>query len=349
MTNETYLTYDDVLCIPGKSLSSRNATDVSLGLHGMKIQHPVIPANMDTIAGEEMCEAVLNAGGIAIVHRFMDVNARNKIWCNLKQNPRLFVSIGVSPEEMNNTKVLHVYGVRRFCIDIAHGHSDKVAEIIKVIRLLDKKNDSSIIIAGNVATVEGFKFLADAGADIVKVGIGPGSHCTTRIVTGCGIPQFSAIQHIVKERSLRVENMKKYIHIIADGGIKYPGDITKAIGAGADFVMTGALFAGCDETPGEIIVWKDGSRWKIYRGMASKDAQIGWKAEDPAKIVAEGESSLVPAQGSFANKLHQVLGGLQSGMSYIGASNIEELQSITRFVQVSPNTVIENSPHGKRM
>jgi len=345
---DVLLTYDDVLCVPGKSLDSRKSANIKLAVHGMNVEHPIIPANMDTISGESMCEAVLNTGGIAIIHRFMDMNERHKIWTNLKQNPRLFISIGVSPEEVNNTKVLHVYGVRRFCIDIAHGHSDKVAEIIKVIRLLDKKGEPSIIIAGNVATVEGFKFLADAGADIIKVGIGPGSHCTTRIITGCGVPQFSAIQQIVSERNYRIGNNKPYIHIIADGGIKYPGDITKAIGAGADFVMTGSLFAGCDETPGDIIAWKDGTRWKIYRGMASKDAQVGWRNSDPTKIVAEGESSLVPAQGSFKDKLHQVLGGLQSGMSYIGASTIEELQSMTKFVRVSPNTVIENSPHGKK-
>ncbi len=349
MNNEVFLTFDDVLCVPGKSLESRSSANVSQGLHGLKIDHPIIPANMDTIAGEKMCRAVLDAGGIAIVHRFMSMEERAQIWHNLGQNPRLFISIGVSEEELDIVSALHSCGVRSFCIDIAHGHSDKVKDVIKLIRVRDRKESRSLIIAGNVATIEGFAFLADAGADIIKVGIGPGSHCTTRIVTGCGIPQFSAIQKIVEERNHRVENMKSYTHIIADGGIKYPGDVTKAIGAGADFVMTGSLFAGCDETPGEIITWKDGSRWKIYRGMASKDAQIGWKADDPSKIVAEGESSLVPAQGSFADKLHQVLGGLQSGMSYIGASTIEELQSITRFVQVSPNVVVENLPHGKRM
>ncbi len=354
VTDETYLTYEDVLCIPGKSLESRQKTDLSQYIGNQKIEHPVIPANMDTIAGEKLCEEALKAGGIAILHRFMSLEDRLDIWRKLNNStmPGLLVlSIGVSPQEFEITKTLHKEGVDAFCIDIAHGHSDKVAELIKYIRGLDKelkRGYKSFIMAGNVATVEGFQFLVDAGADMVKVGIGPGSHCTTRIVTGCGVPQFSAILKIVEERDYLKENNKAHIGIIADGGIKYSGDIVKALGAGADYVMTGSLFAGCDETPGDIIQWKDGSKWKIYRGMASKDAQIGWKKDDPSKIVAEGESSLVPAQGPFSERLYQILGGLQSGMSYIGVKTIEELQSNTRFVKVSAHTITENSPHGKK-
>lgn len=346
--DKIYLTYDDVLCVPSKSLESRESANIKIGLFGTTLEHPIIPANMDTISGEEMCRAALDSGGIAILHRFMSTEQRMSVWDHLNRHSNLFISIGVSDTEKDAILFLHQYRVRRFCIDIAHGHSDKVAEIIKFIRSLDNDTkEQSIIIAGNVATSDGFSFLIDAGADIVKVGIGPGSHCTTRIVTGCGVPQFSAIQEIVDIRDFYAGH-RKYCPIIADGGIKNSGDIVKAIGAGADFVMSGSLFAGCAETPGETFQWKDGSRWKMYRGMASKDAQVGWKNTDPSKIVAEGESSLVPEQGKFADKLFQLIGGLKSGMSYIGAKDLEELRVKTKFIRVSSNTLIENGPHGKR-
>jgi len=198
--------------------------------------------------------------------------------------------------------------------------------------------------------VEAFRFLVNAGADIVKVGIGPGSHCTTRIVTGCGIPQLTAIIDIANERDAIMGEGIRNIPIIGDGGIKNSGDITKALAAGADLIMTGSLFAGCDETPGDIISWKDKSKWKVYRGMASKDAQVGWKSnQDPLFIIAEGESSLVPYRGKFADRLHQLLGGLSSGMSYVGASTIDELHTNAEFVRTTSNAITENNPHGKKI
>jgi len=340
---EEYLTYDDVLLIPNKSLESRNSAEYGLYIGEDYFMHPIIPANMDSIAGPEMCFAVLESGGMAILHRFMSINKRIDAWRATKQSPKLYLSVGVTPGERAIIHTMLQAGVRRFCIDIAHGHADTVADIIKFIK---KYDNAATIIAGNVATISGYDFLEDAGADIIKVGVGPGSHCTTRIVTGCGVPQFSALWDIVEWRKNDTHKENPPL-IIADGGLKYSGDITKALAVGADLVMSGSFFAGCDEAPGDITQWKDKSLWKIYRGMASKDAQVGWRGLDEDSIVAEGESSLVPYKGKFKDVLHQLLGGLSSGMSYVGATNLQELYEKATFVRVSPNTLTENTAHGK--
>lgn len=346
VTERTFLTFDDVLLRPGKSLPSRNSATYAQYRAGIgDILHPIIPANMDTIAGVTLCEAQLNSGGIAILHRFMSREDRHAVWVALNCNPRLFISVGTN--EWWDIEQLYLDGVRHFCIDIAHAHADSVRDVLMAIKKLGK---DTIVIVGNIATIEAFDFLVKAGADIIKVGIGPGSHCTTRIVTGCGVPQFSAILEIAEHRDDISREGVRYVPIIGDGGIKNSGDITKALAAGADYIMTGSLFAGCDETPGDIISWKDKSKWKVYRGMASKDAQVGWKSNVEAeKIVAEGESSLVPYRGSFANRLHQLLGGLSSGMSYVGAETIKELHEQGQFVRTTAHAVVENRPHGAKV
>ena len=363
MTDNVYLTFDDVLLKPRKSLPSRNSADYSHFDDEMKdVLHPIIPANMDTISGVELCEAQLKSGGIAILHRFMSIEDRISVWNNidghyrthrvntLLAQRRFFISVGIN--EAEGIMQLYDAGIKRFCVDIAHAHADSVSDTINDIKSL---GDDTVVIAGNIATVESFNFLRDAGADIIKVGIGPGSHCTTRIVTGCGVPQLSAIMNIAEARdqfnqsahTYTANRPNRYIPIIGDGGIKNSGDITKALAAGADYIMTGSLFAGCDETPGEIISWKDGTKWKVYRGMASKDAQVGWKSnQDAEKIIAEGESSLVRYSGSFSNILHQLLGGLSSGMSYVGAETIKDLHHKAEFIRTTPNAVLENKPHG---
>lgn len=342
---QEHLSFDDVLLYPRKSLESRQSADYWQTIYGMKT-HPIIPANMDTITDWRLANEALNAGGFAILHRFMDWCDRLEAWNNCNRAQGLFISIGVSDSEFETTGFLYEEGIRRFCIDIAHGHTDKVKLLIQYIRALDKKNNSnSIIIAGNVATIEGFDFLVDAGADIIKVGIGPGSTCSTRLVTGAGVPQLNALIDIARARDFRVENNKQYIPIIGDGGLKYSGDITKALVAGADLVMSGALFAGADETPGPLIKWHDGSLWKVYRGMASKDAQVGWNNTD--NIVPEGESTLVPYKGKYKDILQQLLGGLSSGMSYVGCQTIEQLHKEAQFIRVSSSVPAENRPWAK--
>jgi len=346
ITEKTYLTFDDVLLQPGISLESRNSADYSQYRDKLgDISHPIIPANMDTVSGVALCRAQLESGGIAILHRFMSTADRYDVWRQLEENPRLFLSVGINEEE--GISALYQNGIRNFCIDIAHAHAKSVAQTIKLIKSLGNSRLDTIVIAGNIATIEAYDFLAKAGADIIKVGIGPGSHCTTRIVTGCGVPQLSAILDIARHRDDLVREGIRYISIIGDGGLKNSGDIVKALAAGANYVMTGSLFAGCDETPGDIVSTSPTRKHKVYRGMASKDAQVGWKSDqDPDKIVAEGESSMVPYKGAFAKVLHQLLGGISSGMSYVGAENIEQLHVKARFLRTSPHAVVENRPHG---
>jgi IMP dehydrogenase len=346
INREEWLTFDDVLLKPRKSLESRNSADTRNFLYKKETLHPIIPANMDTIMSEEMAREILKSGGIAVLHRYMSLEDRFKVWSSLQDinTGLLFISFGVSKEEVEFIERVHSAEGMNFCFDIAHGHSDLMADAIAEVKKLDSIcHKNSIIMAGNIATQEGFAFLMECGADIIKVGIGPGSHCTTRIVTGCGVPQLSAILEIVECRENMTNLGMRYIPIIADGGLKNSGDIVKALAAGADYVMSGSLFAGCEETPGTIV----NGEYKSYRGMASKDAQVGWKTNlKESEIVPEGEASFVRTKGKFSNVLHQLVGGLKSGMSYLNARTLKDLRD-SEFIKVSNNTLIENKPHGK--
>ncbi|GHT38338.1 inosine-5'-monophosphate dehydrogenase [Planctomycetales bacterium] len=227
-------------------------------------------------------------------------------------------------------------------VDSAHGHSSNVIETIRFI----KNNYEIDVIAGNVAAGEGAVALAEAGADAVKVGIGPGSICTTRVVSGVGVPQITAIYRVSQA-------LKKYnIPVIADGGIRYSGDITKAIAAGADVVMLGGLFAGLEESPGEMILYQ-GRTYKSYRGMGSMGAMVKGSSERyrhqhgtaPDKLVPEGVEGRVAYRGSLAPFVYQLVGGLRAGMGYCGTKTIEELRTKAKFIRISPATVRENHPH----
>jgi IMP dehydrogenase len=230
-------------------------------------------------------------------------------------------------------------------VDSAHGHSANVLETVRKI----KKMFNIDVIAGNVATEEGAKALADAGADAVKVGIGPGSICTTRVISGVGVPQITAIANAVKA----LEGTG--IPVIADGGIRYSGDITKAIAAGAHSVMIGGLFAGVAESPGQVIIYK-GRTFKAYRGMGSLGAMMSGSSEryrqagkdqdaTPGKLVPEGVEGRVPYKGPLSPFVYQLVGGLRAGMGYCGCRNIEELRTRTRFILVTPASVRESHPH----
>ena len=222
--------------------------------------------------------------------------------------------------------------VKVLTVDIAHGHSVNMLDTVKYLK--DKYPDVKVI-SGNVATREGTYALIEAGSDAVKVGIGPGSMCTTRIITGCGVPQLTAIA-ICKEAS-------GDIPLIADGGIRTSGDIVKAIAAGASCVMLGGLIAGTIETPGEI---KGGK--KQYRGMASKAAQVSWRGELPQGMAPEGEATFVPVKGHLKDVIHELCGGIRSGMSYLNALNLDELRQNARFIKTTTNSVKENYAHGVR-
>ena len=248
-------------------------------------------------------------------------------------------SIGVGKEAMERAKKSVNAGADILVISTAHGHSKGVIETVRQIR---KKYPKIIIMAGNIATKEGVKDLANAGAQIIKVGIGPGSICTTRIVTGVGIPQLSTVLNCSKEAK------KSNVSIVADGGIRYSGDITKAIAAGADAVMIGSLFAGTEEAPGELIYFK-GKAYKSYRGMGSigalKRGSLDRYNQVPGKLVPEGVEGRVIYKGPLKNVVEQLIGGLKSGMGLCGAKNVKELHKKAKFIRITPQAVEESHPH----
>ena len=256
---------------------------------------------------------------------------------------RLRVGAGVGVHNYNRVEGLIRKGVDVIVVDSAHGHSANVIETVKEI----KKQWDIDVVAGNVATADGCKDLIEAGADAVKVGIGPGSICTTRVISGVGVPQISAIWQAAQVAE------KKQIPIIADGGIRYSGDITKAIAAGANVVMIGGLFAGLQESPGAQILYQ-GRTFKVYRGMGSLGAMVHGSSEryrqtggdrGPDKLVPEGVEGRVPFKGALGPFVYQLVGGLRAGMGYCGTKTIEELRSKARFLQVSPASVRESHPH----
>ncbi len=252
-------------------------------------------------------------------------------------------AIGVSGEARERAEALVAAQVDVLCIDTAHGHSKNVLTIVKDLRA---KFKDTIIIAGNVVTADGTKALIDAGADVIKIGVGPGSICTTRVVAGVGMPQISAVIECSEVAR------KKGKTIIADGGIKFSGDITKALALGANVVMIGNLLAGAEESPGETILYQ-GRTYKVYRGMGSlgamskgsKDRYGQADVAEEDKLVPEGIEGKVPYKGNASGIIHQLVGGLKSGMGYVGAKTVEELQSKAKFVQISPQGLRESHVH----
>jgi IMP dehydrogenase len=233
---------------------------------------------------------------------------------------------------MKRADFLVAAGVDILTIDIAHGDSVMMFETLDYVK---KKYPKIDVIAGNTASPEGVRGLIEHGADAVKVGIGPGSMCTTRIITGCGVPQLTAVAMCV------LEARKHHVPIIADGGIKTSGDIVKAFAAGAQTVMLGSMLSGCLETPGEI----EGGR-KRYRGMASKDAQVSWRGELPRGMAAEGEARWVNCKGSVENIVHELSGGVRSGMTYLNAYTLAEINKNARFMEMTASGMMESKPHG---
>ncbi|HUQ68579.1 MAG TPA: IMP dehydrogenase [Planctomycetaceae bacterium] len=259
---------------------------------------------------------------------------------------RLRVGAAIGVHDFERAQRLIEKGVDVLCVDSAHGHSKNVIDTVREL----KKNWSIDVIAGNVATTQGARDLIRAGADAVKVGIGPGSICTTRIIAGVGVPQLSAIANAA------VAAQDTDVPLIADGGIRYSGDITKALAAGAHTVMLGGLLAGLDESPGEVILYQ-GRSYKRYRGMGSLGAMVKGSSEryrqgrvedgrhPVSKLVPEGVEGRVPHRGALSNLLYQLIGGLRAGMGYCGVRTIAELRTEAKFIQVSPATVRESHPH----
>jgi IMP dehydrogenase len=472
------LTFDDVLLIPHRSsVASRQDVDTSTRLTAnIKINIPIMSANMDTVTEARMAIAMARAGGIGILHRFMSIEAqvrevktvkraqgfiiehpynigpeasieqaralmdRYKVGAlivmeagklvglvsqrdlmlapvsmasiraamtprerlitaspdvtveqarellykhrieklpvldkddnlvglitsrdliKLNQMPnvttdekgrlRVGAAIGVTKGERERAASLLDAGADILVLDIAHGHADHCIQMVKNLRAEFPKVQ---IVAGNVASRAGARELAEAGADAIKVGIGPGSICTTRIVTGFGVPQLTAIM----DSAAGVKDSGRDLPLIADGGIRTPGDLVKALAAGADSVMIGSLFAGCDEAPGSPVL-RDGKKVKVVRGMASLGATMDRRKsergedesaedqEDWSKVVPEGVEAVVPYRGNVSEILHQLVGGLRSGLSYGGARNIRELQEKAEFIEITPAGMRESNPH----
>lgn len=330
------LTFDDVLLVPSKSeIRSRKDPILETRLTKTKtIKIPIVSANMDTITESDMAIAMHKQGGAGILHRFMNTPEQVKevirvkeAGCNL-----ISASVGVGEESKERARALVQAGVNLLTIDIAHGHS---VQMIEMMKWLKDTFPTVELIAGNLAMPDAAHELIQAGADAIKVGIGPGSMCTTRIITGCGVPQLTAI-------ALCVEVAREYnVPVIADGGLRNSGDIMKALAAGADCVMVGSLLSGTLETPGEIVHGR-----KAYRGMASRKAQDSWRGGIPEGMAPEGESTTVAIKGHASDVVNELCGGIRSGMSYINAQNMKEVSEKARFVEMSSNGIRESRAHG---
>jgi IMP dehydrogenase len=347
LTIKDGLTFDDVLLIPSHStVDSRSKVDISVKWGALEFDHPIIPANMQTVTGHGMAIEIIKSGGLAILHRFMDNKDQIRIASAIVDdhgNEHFAVSIGIKPSDRELLAQFKHVGVRIVCIDVAHGDSIQCLDMIDWIK--DNMPDM-FIIAGNVATGQGAERLWRAGADAVKVGVGPGSLCTTRIETGNGVPQLTALMDVFEmRRMLTTPNsdingfwkegppiITRPLYIIADGGIKSAGDIVKAL-CFADMVMVGNLFAGCEETPGKRLVI-DGISYKEYVGSSTHKSNH-----------VEGVAALVPCKSSFKTILTKLEEGLRSGCSYQGAHSLAELQDNPQFIRITNAGLKESHPH----
>ncbi|MFM6930593.1 MAG: guanosine monophosphate reductase [Bdellovibrio sp.] len=332
------LTFDDVLIVPARSdiRSRRDPKLTTKVTRNFTIDTPVISANMDMVTEYDMAFAMHQLGGMGILHRFLSIEDQASQAYRLKEAgvKVISASVGVGEEFKARAKALVDAGVNIITIDIAHGHSVQMMETMKWLKDQYPHVD---LIAGNMATPDAAHDLIEAGADAIKVGIGPGSMCTTRIITGCGVPQLTAI-------SLCAEVAAAHgVPVIADGGIRTSGDMVKAFAAGASTVMLGSMLSGTIETPGEI---KNGK--KHYRGMASRSAQDSWRGGVPEGMAPEGESTQVAVKGHVKDVIFEVTGGIRSGMSYVNATSIAEIKEKALFMEMSSNGIAESRAHGVR-
>ena len=353
------LTFDDVLLIPAESHVLPNEVKLDTKLApNLQLHIPLISAGMDTVTEGDMAIAMAENGGLGVIHKNLSIEAQveevkkaktkavdpNLSHPAVDDQGRLLAAaaVGVTSDTFERAEALLEAGADAIVIDTAHGHSAGVLRKIKEIRDHFPK---ATLIAGNVATGEGTAALFDAGVDVVKVGIGPGSICTTRIVAGVGVPQITAIYDAA---NVAQKYGKK---IIADGGIKYSGDVVKALAAGGNAVMLGSMFSGTTEAPG--------TKFKSYRGMGSvgamsqqhgsSDRYFQGGVNEANKLVPEGVEALVPYKGDVSNIIYQIDGGLRAGMVYVGAGTIEELIENSQFVQITNAGLRESHPHDVQM
>ena len=340
------LTFDDVTLVPNYSeiLPSEVNTTTFLSKN-LVLKIPLLSSAMDTVTESKMAIAIAKAGGIGVIHRNLDVKKQILEIKKVKSKKlKVGAAVGAGPQEIKRAEAILKEKVDLIVVDTAHGHTKKVAEIIKKIK--KKKTNQTTLCAGNIATTEAAKFLIKLGVDIIKVGIGPGSICTTRLVAGIGVPQLTAIMDVKKA----VKNKKATI--ISDGGIKFSGDLAKALAAGADAIMIGSLFAGTLETPGKLIK-KKGKLYKSFRGMGSVGAMNKGSADryfqktqkDVSKYVPEGVEGLVKFKGNVNNIIYKLIGGLKSSMGYLGSKKIINLRNKPKFVKITKAGFYESMVH----
>lgn len=352
------LTFDDVLLVPQYSEITPDMADVSTKLtNTFKMNVPFLSAAMDTVSEHKLVTALALAGGLGVIHKNMSIAdqakevemVKNYEFDNEKYKRALIdkkgrlcvgAAIGVTADMMNRVHALMDAGVDVFVLDSAHGDSKNIINAIKNLRL---EYPNMELIAGNVATYEGALDLMKAGASAVKVGMGPGSICTTRIIAGIGVPQLQAVMDCARA------SKEMNVPIIADGGIKYSGDVVKALAAGANTVMLGGLFATCEEAPGDIYE-SNGKKYRTYRGMGSIEAMAKGSTDryfqtGHKKFVAEGVQGIVEVKTTVEELVFQLIGGLKAGMGYCGSKDIPTLQEKGTFIKITNNALLESHPH----
>ena len=340
------LTFDDVTLAPKYSDILPSEVDTSIILSKfLKLKIPLLTSAMDTITESKMAIAIAKAGGIGIIHRNLNIKKQvGEIKKVKKQKLLVGAAVGAGSNELVRAKAVLKEGINMIVVDTAHGHTKKVSEMIKFIK--KEKNSKTALCAGNIATAEAARYLDKLGVDIIKVGIGPGSICTTRLVAGIGVPQLTAILNV------RNAIKKSKVKIISDGGIKYSGDLAKAFAAGADAVMIGSLFAGTDETPGKLIK-KNGKLFKSFRGMGSvgamnkgsADRYFQSKQKDNSKYVPEGVEGLAKYKGKVDKVIFKLVGGLRSSMGYLGSKQIKYLRKKPQFIKITKAGFYESMVH----
>ena len=340
------LTFDDVTLAPNYSEILPSETNTSIKLSkNLTLKIPLISSAMDTVTEGSMAAAIAEKGGIGVIHRNLSIEKQIFEIKKVKQKKLLVgAAVGASSEEHRRAKRILKENLDLIVVDTAHAHTKKVSDIIKMI--VKTKPKKTTLCAGNIATAEAAKFLIKLGVDVIKVGIGPGSICTTRLVAGIGVPQLSAIMNVKSG----VGNRK--VSIIADGGIKFSGDIAKALAAGADAVMIGSLFAGTDQAPGKIIK-KNGKLFKSFRGMGSigamnkgsADRYFQTKQKNSSKYVPEGVEGLVKYKGKVDKVIYQLVGGLKSSMGYLGSKKITHLRKKPKFYKITKAGFFESMVH----
>jgi IMP dehydrogenase len=354
LLNEEAVTFDDVTMVPNYSaIKSRKEpsveNDFSYDIRdgfvsiGFKLNIPIIASPMNTVCEHQMAKTMLGIGGDGVIHRYMSIEKQLeqvlscKLYSNSSDMP--FFAIGATGDYFERAVELYKAGINKFCIDVANGDSEVSVQAVEKI----KKSFDCILMAGNVCTVDGYMRLAARGADMIRVGIGSGAMCKTRVVSGHGVPQLTALMWAAQAK----KNYPRSI-IVSDGGIRNSGDMVKAL-AIADCVMLGSLLAGTTEAPGQVIK-EDGEEYKLYAGMASETGRSlsSWFDRDKTAYVPEGESIRLKCKGSVVNVVNDLISSVKVGMSYAGALNLKELKEKSVFIRVTNNGSVEGQPQMHR-